>query len=144
RVKLYKKPNFIKLGRQGQRIALQREYIGTLTGRINRQWGKVRLQKKEKPMGTVFEGVRWGRCVGLFIFGLVVFVAVVPVFAQLPTGTILGTVKDTSGAVIPGATVTAQNVETGTSRTTLSDETGAYRLAAMPVGHYDLRAELSG
>jgi hypothetical protein len=40
--------------------------------------------------------------------------------------------------------VTAQNVETGTSRSTLTDETGAYRLAALPVGHYDLRVELPG
>jgi hypothetical protein len=76
--------------------------------------------------------------------GLVLFVAAVPVFAQLPTGTILGTVKDSSGALVPGATVTAQNVETGASRSISTDETGAYRLAALPVGHYDLRVESSG
>jgi len=75
---------------------------------------------------------------------LVLFVAAVPAFAQLPTGTILGTVKDASGALIPGAAVTAQNLETGASRSTLTNETGAYRLAALPVGHYDLRVELSG
>src|SRR5436309_11641358 len=95
-------------------------------------------------MGTVFGGVRWGCRVAVFVLGLVLFVAAVPVFAQLPTGTILGTVKDASGALVPGATVTAQNVETGTSRSTLTNETGAYRLAALPVGHYDLRVELSG
>src|SRR5437867_3964350 len=92
------------------------------------------------------------RCLGsglcLVVFS--VFTALVPIvtaapgFAQLPTGTILGTVRDTSGALVPGASVTAQNVETGTSRTVLTDETGAYRLAALPVGHYDLRVELSG
>src|SRR5437016_10777309 len=95
-------------------------------------------------MGGVLGNLRRGRRVAVFVLGLVLFVAAVPVFAQLPTGTILGTVKDASGALVPGAMVTAQNVETGTSRSTLTNETGAYRLAALPVGHYDLRVELSG
>src|SRR2546427_5876830 len=95
-------------------------------------------------MGGVFGGFRRGCRVGVFALGLVLFLAAVPVFAQLPTGTILGTVKDASGALVPGATVTAQNVETGTSRSILTDETGAYRLPALPVGPYDLRVELSG
>src|SRR5206468_12180461 len=95
-------------------------------------------------MSGEFRGVRWGCRVAVFVLGLVLFVAAVPVFAQLPTGTILGTVKDASGALAPGAIVSAQNVETGTSRSTLTDETGGYRLAALPVGHYDLRVELSG
>src|SRR5437870_11035798 len=95
-------------------------------------------------MGGVFGHVRWGCRVGLLAMVLVLFVAALPAFAQLPTGTILGTVKDASGALVPGATVTAQNVETGASRSTLTNETGAYRLAALPVGHYDLRVELAG
>src|SRR5258708_6155536 len=95
-------------------------------------------------MSGEFGGVRWGCRLAVFVLGLVLFVAAVPVFAQLPTGTILGTVKDPSGAVIPRATVTAQNVDTGTSRSISSDESGAYRLAALPVGHYDLRVEASG
>src|SRR5881296_1280741 len=95
-------------------------------------------------MGGVFGHVRWGYRVGLFAMVLVVLVAAIPGFAQLPTGTILGTVKDASGALVPGAAVTAQNLETGTSRSTLTNETGAYRLAALPVGRYDLRVELAG
>src|SRR5439155_5806668 len=95
-------------------------------------------------MGRVFGGVRWGCRVAVFVLGLVLFVAAVPVFAQLPTATILGTVRDASGAVVPGAMVTALNVETGISRSTLTNETGAYRLAALPVGQYDLRVELPG
>src|SRR5437016_2419821 len=73
----------------------------------------------------------------VFVLGLVLLAAAVPVFAQLPTGTILGTVKDPSGALVVGANITAQNVETGTSRSISTDDTGAYRLAALPVGHYD-------
>jgi len=81
-------------------------------------------------MSGVFGGVRRDCRIGVLVLGLVLFVGAVPVLAQLPTGTILGTVKDASGALVPGATVTAQNVETGTVRSILTDETGAYRLAA--------------
>jgi carboxypeptidase family protein/TonB-dependent receptor-like protein len=95
-------------------------------------------------MSGDFGEVRWGCRVAGFVLGLALFVAAVPVFAQLPIGTILGTVKDPSGAVVPRASITAQNAETGTSRSISTDETGVYRLAALPVGHYDLRVEASG
>src|SRR5438093_10538671 len=95
-------------------------------------------------MGGVFGHVRWGCRVGLLAMVLVLFVAALPAFAQLPTGPILGTVKDASGALVPGAAGTAQNLETGASRSSLTNETGAYRLAALPVGHYDLRGWPAG
>ena len=65
-------------------------------------------------------------------------------FAQLPTGTILGTVRDGSGALIPGTTLTATNIETGLSRTAFAGDDGSYRLAALPVGRYEVRAMLEG
>ncbi|PYU27069.1 MAG: hypothetical protein DMG30_00275 [Acidobacteria bacterium] len=95
-------------------------------------------------MSRVFGGARWGSRIAVFALGLLVSVVAVPVFAQLPTATILGTVKDSSDALVPGASVTAQNSETGASRSISTDETGAYRLAALPVGHYDMRVESSG
>src|SRR5207302_10158379 len=64
--------------------------------------------------------------------------------SQLPTATILGGVKDSSGAVIPGASITAKNVETGLTRTGVSAEDGSYRLSALPVGGYEVRVELPG
>jgi len=64
--------------------------------------------------------------------------------SQLPTGTILSAVKDSSGAVIPGASITAKNVETGLTRTGVSAEDGSYRLSALPVGGYEVRVELAG
>jgi hypothetical protein len=57
---------------------------------------------------------------------------------------ITGTVKDGSGAVIPGTTVTSRNVETGLTRTALTDEQGSYRLPSLPPGHYAVSAELPG
>src|SRR5438128_1999350 len=55
-----------------------------------------------------------------------------------------GTVKDTSGALIPGVEINATQTETGFSRTALTDETGAYTLANLPVGPYKLEAALTG
>jgi hypothetical protein len=64
--------------------------------------------------------------------------------AQVTTGTISGAVKDPSGAVLPGATVTATNVETGITRNTTSGGRGEYRLPALGVGTYDVQAEMAG
>jgi hypothetical protein len=59
-------------------------------------------------------------------------------------GTITGEVKDASGAAIPGATVTAQNVGTNAVRTPQSNEVGAFTFPAMPPGAYLVKAELQG
>jgi hypothetical protein len=65
-------------------------------------------------------------------------------WAQQTTGTIAGRVLDEQNAALPGATVTARNTETGFSRTAVTDGEGTYRLAALPVGTYDLTIEMSG
>src|SRR6476646_2383494 len=64
--------------------------------------------------------------------------------AQIPTAAISGTVKDSSGAVVPGATITVTNTETGLSRTTRAGNDGSYTLPALPVGTYEVRAEQTG
>lgn len=64
-------------------------------------------------------------------------------FAQ-STARIEGTVTDNSGAALPGATVTATNVETNVSRSVVSDRNGAYLITPLQVGEYDVRFELSG
>ncbi len=66
-----------------------------------------------------------------------------PVWAQA-TSAILGTVTDSTGAVLPGATVTVRSTETGVARTTLTDDTGAYRILSVPVGQYEVRVEKTG
>src|SRR4029079_14686711 len=66
------------------------------------------------------------------------------VWAQLPTATVLGVVKDTSGAVVPSAKLTAVNTETGQNRNATSAADGSYRFSALPVGSYEFRAEQSG
>ena len=63
-------------------------------------------------------------------------------FAQ--NAQITGSVKDSSGAIIPGATVTARNVDTGFVRVVPTNESGAYRLDFLPTGTYVVEVSLDG
>jgi hypothetical protein len=76
----------------------------------------------------------------VFVLALATFKA----SAQLPTATILGIVRDSSGAVIASVTLRAQNVETGFARSTMSAVDGSFRFSALPIGPYELRAEYAG
>jgi len=60
------------------------------------------------------------------------------------TGSITGTVTDSSGAVVPAAEVTVHNVATNASRTTNSNSTGAFTLTDLPVGAYELTVRKEG
>src|SRR5687768_2193607 len=64
--------------------------------------------------------------------------------SQVAGGEIEGTVRDESGGVLPGATVTVLNQATGISRTTQTDETGRFRAPLLPVGDYEVTATLDG
>src|SRR2546427_2568136 len=66
------------------------------------------------------------------------------VWAQATTAQISGTVKDQSGAVLPGVEVTVTQTATGAKRTAVSNETGNYVLASLPLGPYMLEAALPG
>src|SRR6266581_4579453 len=67
-----------------------------------------------------------------------------PAWGQEVTATITGTVSDPSGAAIAGATVTAKSVERGLTYTAVTNESGIYRIAQLPVGSYELKVEKSG
>jgi hypothetical protein len=64
--------------------------------------------------------------------------------SQVDTGAILGTIKDTTGAVIPGATVTLKNDDTGALVTTTSGSGGEYTFAPVKIGHYSVATEFKG
>src|SRR5262249_43204448 len=66
----------------------------------------------------------------------------VPVFAQT-LGTITGEVKDSTGAVIPGVTVTVTNKATNATRTTTTNEVGLFDFPALPPGSYVLKSDCS-
>src|SRR6266700_330797 len=81
--------------------------------------------------------------VGTAIVGLIALGSCL-VSAQGSTGTISGVVHDASGAVIPGVSVTAKHIESGLTRTVNTSETGNYSIPSLPVGAYELTAELAG
>jgi hypothetical protein len=64
--------------------------------------------------------------------------------SQAINGTVEGLVSDTSGAVLPGVTVTVTNTGTGLTRSFVTDERGEYRAPLLPLGGYVVRAELPG
>ena len=67
---------------------------------------------------------------------LLLVLGVAAAAAQATTGDISGTVRDPSKAVLPGATVEVKNLETGASRTIVTDSEGRYRALNLPPGRY--------
>ena len=67
----------------------------------------------------------------------------VAVFGQT-AASLSGRIVDTSGAALPGVTVTARRADTGFERATISDAAGRYTLPSLPAGEYQMRAELAG
>src|SRR5215471_13290579 len=90
-----------------------------------------------------------GRCVhellrlGTATIGLIAFANCL-VFAQGSTAAISGLVRDATGAVVPGATITAKHIESGLTRTTTSTENGGYNVQFLPVGAYELATDMPG
>src|SRR3990167_2908350 len=80
--------------------------------------------------------------IGAVVLSVLMWIAI-PGSAQ-NAGTIMGVVKDTSGAVIPETAITITNTETGLTRTALTGQDGAFRAPALPVGRYTLRIEKIG
>ena len=80
----------------------------------------------------------------LFLALLLVSFCPATAMAQFTYGTILGTVTDPSGAAVPGAKVTATNVDTAFVRTVETDQTGSYNLVNMPLGSYQVKVEAAG
>jgi len=84
------------------------------------------------------------RCLGRFAVVVVIVFTSLSVSAQEITGSIRGTVQDPSASTVQNATVTAIQVETGLTRTVVTDRQGAYVLVELPVGHYRLEARAQG
>jgi Carboxypeptidase regulatory-like domain/TonB dependent receptor-like, beta-barrel len=78
---------------------------------------------------------------------VLVFAALVPAstaLAQSTAATVSGSVLDEQKATLPGATVTIRNLDSGQSRSTTADARGAFQLAGLPPGKYEVSVELSG
>src|SRR5688572_11112439 len=64
--------------------------------------------------------------------------------AQFDTATVVGTVRDDSNAVVPGATITLTNLDTGIGTTRITDANGTYEFVTVRAGRYKIAAELQG
>ncbi len=64
--------------------------------------------------------------------------------AQFESATVLGTVKDSSGAAVPKATITLTNIATNIKQTVTADEEGRYEFASVPIGTYRVESEVAG
>ena len=82
--------------------------------------------------------------IALSVAAAVLFGAAHDAAAQATAAGVRGTIKDQSGAVVPGVSVTAKDVDTGRSRLTVTDPDGLYSLPQLSVGTYEIAAELSG
>src|SRR5207237_3263920 len=78
------------------------------------------------------------------LLGIIFLVTTSPVLWAQSTAQVSGTVRDQSGAVLPGVEVTATQTATGLTRSTVTNETGSYALPNLPVGPYKLEATLPG
>src|SRR5262249_22039432 len=78
------------------------------------------------------------------LFAFACGIAAAPAIAQTTNGVISGIVADAQGGVLPGVTVTGRNIETGITRTVVTESDGRYRLAAVPPGGDEIPAEVSG
>src|SRR5437867_7580537 len=88
-------------------------------------------------------GLMWRTALRPFLFSLVSILSSVTLSAQ-STAQVSGTVKDQSGAVLPGVEVTATQTATGLARSVVTNETGSYILPNLPIGPYRLEAALPG
>ena len=79
----------------------------------------------------------------LWWIGAVLFLSL-NTYGQADRGSLTGTVRDSSGGVAPGATVTVLRDATGLTRMTVSSSTGAYSIPELPVGMYTARVALKG
>ena len=96
-----------------------------------------------------FGGVMWvseisvGRSLRIAALLMVTFTSAV-LYAQVDTASIVGTVKDSSGALIQSASVTVQNVATGESQTVKVSDAGTYVFPYLRVGNYTVSADAGG
>ena len=80
----------------------------------------------------------------LFTLGFLLFLSSAATHAQVTTADLVGTIRDTSGGVVPGVTVALTNEATGVSRSATTSDGGTYIFTSLQPGRYKLTAEIQG
>jgi hypothetical protein len=83
-------------------------------------------------------------CAITFLLSALMLLCGVSTPGQTFRGTILGTITDSSGASVPGATVTIKNLDTGLVRTVNTSDDGSYSAPELPIGNYTVTVEKPG
>src|SRR5262249_49298694 len=109
-----------------------RHLLNVNWGKDERAAGYSSISNKEKGTFTMRKLSKLGLLFSVLLAGAVCM-------AQTSKGIIAGTVRDTTGAVMAGATVTATNVATAETRTTTTNEIGTYRIEAVEPGLYSIK-----
>src|SRR6185437_13142631 len=108
---------------------------------VNAIWRDRGERVSESRLSAMSQRLSFGMKFALL--AIFVGLAVSAVFAAV-TGSISGTARDTQGAVIPDATVSLRNVQTGVVQTIHTDSAGFYNFPSLPLGHYDITFEKAG
>ena len=86
----------------------------------------------------------WQGRLATLVFATLLGIYAIPAAAQVLYGTILGTVEDATGAVVPNAKVTVTEKATGFSRDTVTDVSGNYSVPSIPLGSYSVKVAVNG
>ncbi len=114
---------------------------------VSRDWALYRRKKETVHVARTPTGWRTTRTVvpRSGTFGLIVLATLkTPAIAQVDTGTILGTVKDATGGVMPGATVTIRHEGQGFTLTGVTREDGTFIFTPIRTGAYTVEVEMQG
>jgi Carboxypeptidase regulatory-like domain/TonB-dependent Receptor Plug Domain len=99
------------------------------------------MRNETRSGKSTVSGIR----VSFYTFGALVFLTAGGIVqAQSTTASMVGIVRDPSGASVPGAAVTAQNISTLFNRSTVTDDSGSYLIPNLPVGEYTVEAVKPG
>jgi hypothetical protein len=115
-------------------LDLARSYVSSKSSVTDRSYRPSQRPAKVQPTKlTIFVGI-----------ALLLGMAPLGAIAQGITATIVGTVKDPQGALVPGATVKATNASTGLAQSATTDGQAEYHLGNLAVGRYDVEVEAPG
>ena len=102
--------------------------------------GTIESRLSSTSISPLRNGAAWR---GLLVAGAILLVPCLAI-AQSTLAAVYGTVYDEQRGVIPGATITLKNLDTGQVRAVLSDGTGNFRLVGLPPGQYEMQTALAG
>ncbi len=104
----------------------------------------VKGGRMEQRSKVAHRGIQASKQIRLNLALLVFLMSASFAMAQLIQGAISGVVRDETAAVLPGVEITIANIATGITRSSITDEAGRYGASSLPVGEYQIRAELPG